>query len=186
MPIVSIIIPIYNAERYLQECLESIRVQSYKDFEVILVDDGSTDKSASICNAFVEIDKRFHYYHKTNGGVSSARNAGLEKASGDWIAFIDADDWVSPHYLQTVLGYSPMADITFFGETTMSDNEETVKTVLSDRAENTEMYSVGHGTKCLVPILSESIISVFQKKSVSGKTRYSLWNTVVMSSPYVP
>lgn len=133
MPTVSIIIPIYNAEKYLHECLESIRVQSYNDFEVILVDDGSTDKSASICNAFVEIDKRFHYYHKTNGGVSSARNAGLEKASGDWIAFIDADDWVSPNYLQTILEYLPMADITFFGEKTMSDNEEIGTTVLSDK-----------------------------------------------------
>ena len=133
MPTVSIIIPIYNAERYLQECLESIRVQSYKDFEVILVDDGSTDSSASICKAFAESDNRFLYFYKENGGVSSARNAGLEKASGDWIAFIDADDWVSPHYLQTLLEYSPMADITFFGEKTMSDNEETGKTVLSDR-----------------------------------------------------
>lgn len=133
MPTVSIIIPIFNAETYLQECLESIRIQSYKDFEVILVDDGSTDNSAPICRSFVENDKRFLYYYKTNGGVSSARNAGLEKASGDWIAFTDADDWVSPNYLQTILGYSPMADITFFGEKTMSDNKEIGNTVLADR-----------------------------------------------------
>lgn len=150
MPTISIIIPVYNAERYLQECLESIRVQSYKDFEVILIDDGSTDNSASICKSFVKIDSRFQFYHKTNGGVSSARNAGLEKASGDWIAFIDADDWVSPHYLQTTLQYSPMADITFFGETTMSDNEETGKTILSDRycADRESIEDTIYGLKC--------------------------------------
>lgn len=89
---VSIIIPIYNAGKYLHECLESIRVQTYKDFEVLLIDDGSTDNSAALCKEFVMSDKRFHYHHKENGGVCSARNLGISIAQGEWIHFADADD----------------------------------------------------------------------------------------------
>jgi glycosyltransferase involved in cell wall biosynthesis len=89
---ISVIIPIYNASKYLTQCLESIRVQTYKDFEVLLIDDGSTDNSAEICHQFVQSDNRFSYYHKENGGVCSARNYGLDKAQGEWIHFSDADD----------------------------------------------------------------------------------------------
>lgn len=133
MPTVSIIIPIYNAADYLQTCLESIAAQTYKDFEAILVDDGSTDGSRNICLDFQKKDPRFHYIYKENGGVSSARNAGLDMAKGEWITFVDADDWVTQDYLETVQDYSPQADITFFGETTISNNQEVQKTILPDR-----------------------------------------------------
>lgn len=89
---VSIIIPIYNGERYLNQCLESIQMQGYTDFEVLMIDDGSTDGSAGICMEFAERDSRFRYKHKENGGVSSARNVGIEESTGEWLLFVDADD----------------------------------------------------------------------------------------------
>lgn len=89
---VSIIIPIYNGERYLYQCLESIQMQGYTDFEVLMIDDGSTDGSAGICMEFAERDSRFRYKHKENGGVSSARNVGIEESTGEWLFFVDADD----------------------------------------------------------------------------------------------
>lgn len=97
---ISIIIPIYNTEKFLQKCLESISSQTFVDFEVLLIDDGSTDSSAKICKRYAEKDSRFKYFYKNNGGVSSARNLGLKKSSGDYITFIDADDFVSIDYLK--------------------------------------------------------------------------------------
>ncbi|UKI46586.1 MAG: glycosyltransferase [Phocaeicola vulgatus] len=99
---VSIIIPVYNVESYLVPCLQSVSQQSFTDFEVWLIDDGSKDRSAEICDSFVSQDPRFHVVHKQNGGVSTARNLGIEKSEGEWICFIDSDDTVEPHYLQNL------------------------------------------------------------------------------------
>ena len=96
---ISVIVPIYNAEAYLQSCLDSLRSQSFSDFEVWLIDDGSKDCSGKICDDFARVDPRFHVIHKPNGGVSSARNSGLEQANGEWICFVDADDTVGSNYL---------------------------------------------------------------------------------------
>lgn len=92
---VSIIVPIFNAEHYLFDCLESISKQSYKDLEILLVNDGSTDKSLSIAESFAMNDKRFKVFDKQNGGQASARNLALDNASGDFICFVDADDTIS-------------------------------------------------------------------------------------------
>ena len=89
---VSIIVPIYNKEKYLEKCLDSILGQTYRDLEIILVDDGSTDNSLAICQHYAEKDPRIKIYHKPNGGVSSARNLGLEKSTGTLISFADPDD----------------------------------------------------------------------------------------------
>lgn len=93
-PLISVIVPVYNVEKYLEKCISSILMQTLSDFELILVDDGSKDSSLVICNSFAAIDKRIIVIHKVNGGVSSSRNAGLAKASGDYIIFVDSDDWV--------------------------------------------------------------------------------------------
>ena len=98
-PMISIIIPVFNAEAYLYRCLKSIQEQTNKNFEVIIIDDGSTDQSINICQEFTEKDNRFKVYQKENGGVSSARNMGLNHAIGDFIFFADADDWISPDFL---------------------------------------------------------------------------------------
>ena len=100
--LISIIIPVYNAEKYLRQCLDSIINQTYTNFEVLLVNDGSTDSSGMICQEYVENDSRFRYFEKENGGASSARNLGLERSGGAYITFIDSDDWVEPNYLDVL------------------------------------------------------------------------------------
>jgi glycosyltransferase involved in cell wall biosynthesis len=102
-PIVSIIVPIYNAEKSLIRCVESILAQKFIDFELILVDDGSVDSSKSICNAFAQKDNRINVIHKKNGGASSARNVGLALAKGEYIAFADADDWMDDDWLSCMV-----------------------------------------------------------------------------------
>lgn len=93
-PLISIIIPVYNADRCLSRCIKSILSQNLKNFELLLIDDGSTDKSGKICDEYAAKDKRVKVFHKENGGVSSARNLGLDNAKGKWITFIDSDDCI--------------------------------------------------------------------------------------------
>lgn len=100
---ISIIIPIYKAEVYLKDCLLSIQKQTYTDFEAICVNDGSPDNSAAICQEFIDKDARFILINKENGGVSSARNRALKEAKGDYICFVDSDDMIESHYLETLL-----------------------------------------------------------------------------------
>lgn len=99
-PEVSLIVPVYNTSDYLEECLDSIRAQSFSDFEVFLINDGSTDISADICRKYVERDSRFYLLEQENAGVSAARNLGLDNANGRLVAFIDSDDAVHPDYLR--------------------------------------------------------------------------------------
>lgn len=91
---ISIIIPVYNAERYLRQCIESLTAQTFKDWEAVLVNDGSRDNSLAICQEYASKDSRIRVIDKPNGGVSSARNTGLVAAQGDWITFMDSDDWL--------------------------------------------------------------------------------------------
>ena len=100
--LISIIVPIFNTEKYLHQCLDSILSQSYGNFECLLINDGSTDASASICREYVAKDARFRYFEKENGGVSSARNLGIERSGGAYITFIDSDDWVEFDYLEVL------------------------------------------------------------------------------------
>ena len=102
MPKISIIIPVYKAEKYLRTCLDSILAQTFKDWEAILVDDGSPDGSGTILDDYAAKDPRFKVIHKENGGASAARNAGLDVAVGEWVAFIDADDYVDADYLESL------------------------------------------------------------------------------------
>lgn len=102
-PILSVVIPVYNAEQHLPECLDSIREQTFTEWEVILVDDGAKDGSGRICDEAAEQDPRFIVIHKENGGVSNARNDGIEKASGKYLMFIDADDVVLPNYFEDMV-----------------------------------------------------------------------------------
>ena len=99
----SIIVPVFNVRNYLSDCIDSIISQSYSDFECILIDDGSTDGSGAICDEYAKKDSRIRVFHKENGGVSSARNIGLDNASGEWIYFVDSDDQILPGGLQTMV-----------------------------------------------------------------------------------
>lgn len=101
-PLISIIVPIYNVEEYLPRCVESILAQTYKNLEIILVDDGSTDHSGEICDTYRGKDARIRVIHKKNGGLSDARNAGLDIMTGEYVACIDSDDFVSPFFISNL------------------------------------------------------------------------------------
>ena len=102
-PLISIIIPVYNAEDYLDKCIQSVLQQDYENYELILVDDGSTDQSSNIISGWASKDRRIRFLHKENGGQSSARNLGLDQAKGTYISFVDADDYVESDYLSYLL-----------------------------------------------------------------------------------
>lgn len=104
-PHISIIVPVYNVEEYLNQCVVSILGQTFTNFEVILIDDGSEDNSGHICEEFAKKDERVRVFHKVNGGVSSARNLGLRYAKGDWICFVDSDDLLPCSSLQIFLSH---------------------------------------------------------------------------------
>ena len=106
--LISIIVPVYNVENYLRQCLDSIMGQTYQNFECLLINDGSPDHSAVICREYVSKDSRFLYFEKENGGVSSARNLGIEHSKGEYITFIDSDDWVDSDYLEVL--YNALID----------------------------------------------------------------------------
>ena len=114
---VSIIIPVYNVEPYLRQCLDSVLGQTFKNFEVLLVNDGSSDSSGDICREYVEKDSRFHYFEKENGGLSDACNYGIERAQGEYLTFIDSDDFVNEKHLENLFLASRLtnADITIGG-----------------------------------------------------------------------
>ncbi len=114
MPKVSIIVPVYCVEKSLDRCIESILNQTYSDWELLLIDDGSPDRSGVLCDAWAECDSRIRVFHKENGGVSSARNYGIDQSKGEWITFIDADDSISLETLEKCVDYFESADIVRF------------------------------------------------------------------------
>ena len=112
---VSIIVPVYNIENYIRVCVESILAQTYESFELILVDDGSKDNSGILCDEYAAIDSRVKVIHKENGGVSSARNTGLQQAKGKWIMYVDGDDWIEPDMIESLIetAKATEADLVF-------------------------------------------------------------------------
>ncbi len=123
---ISVIVPIYNVEKYLEKCIQSIQSQTYRDIEIILVDDGSPDDCGRICDKYKEGDSRIKVIHKLNGGLSDARNAGIEVASGDFISFIDSDDYIHPQMLEILYHnlISAKTDISVCAFREVSENEE--------------------------------------------------------------
>ena len=121
---ISVIVPVYNVSQYLPQCIKSILSQSYRNFELLLVDDGSSDNSLSICENYAKQDNRISVLSKKNGGVSSARNLGLDNIHGEWVAFIDGDDYVNEFYLEHMmraLKVQDMADLVIAGFTRVDD-----------------------------------------------------------------
>lgn len=98
---ISVIVPVYNTEKYLDRCVQSILAQTYTDFELLLIDDGSTDSSGAMCDRYAEQDSRVRVFHQVNSGVTSARKLGVENALGEFVCFIDADDYVTNNYIET-------------------------------------------------------------------------------------
>ncbi|MCC9043476.1 glycosyltransferase [Myroides sp. M-43] len=112
-PLISVIVPIYNVEDYLGECLDSIINQSYENLEIILINDGTPDNSAEICREYAARDNRIVFLEKENGGLSSARNFGLDHATGDYISFIDSDDFIHEDYFKILIEYTEDHELIF-------------------------------------------------------------------------
>ena len=122
---VTVVIPVYNVESYLHDCINSILRQTFKNFEVLLIDDGSTDQSGNICDELAFNDNRIRVFHKKNGGVSSARNLGLKEANGEWICFVDSDDWIEDYTLEYIIrGDHNNVDFVQFGFKLVNENHE--------------------------------------------------------------
>lgn len=123
---ISIIVPVYNVENYLKKCVESILSQTFTDFELLLVDDGSTDSSGEMCDELKRLDERIKVIHKENGGLSSARNAGIDVAKGKYLTFVDSDDYIDTHMLEVL--YKNMvqedADLSIVGVTSVYSGQE--------------------------------------------------------------
>ena len=155
MPKISVIVPVYNTEQYLHRCIDSILAQTYTDFELLLIDDGSKDNSGKICNEYAAKDSRFRVFHKENGGVSSARNTGLQESNGEWITFIDADDWITSVYLKGLIDYSDKAPMVATGFQYFGNNEDKryVKIELFVDFENelTNLWNTSSAKLCWYP-----------------------------------
>lgn len=132
--LISVIVPIYNTEIYLKRCLDSLINQTYKNLEIILVDDGSTDNSFKICHEYQKKDKRIKVYHKENGGLSSTRNYGIKKAHGNYIAFLDSDDYINRYMYEKLFKYlkNTNSDIAIASIIKFSDDQE-IKTTKQEK-----------------------------------------------------
>lgn len=125
-PKISIIIPVYKVEKYLHRCLDSIAAQTFVAWECILIDDGSPDNSGKICDEYAARDMRFRVFHQKNQGVSVARNLGIEKSKGQYIAFVDSDDWVSDDYFDVLERNAGKADLLYFSNTNYNEDGDRV------------------------------------------------------------
>lgn len=113
-PKISVIVPVYNVEKYLRRCIDSILAQTFSDFELLLIDDGSKDRSGDICDEYALKDQRIKVFHNSNQGASAARNFGLSKAKGEYVSFIDSDDWMESTYYEDFLERMTSSMISIF------------------------------------------------------------------------
>lgn len=153
--LISVIVPVYKVEKYLKKCIESIINQTYKNLEIILVDDGSTDNCPQICDEYAKKDNRIKVIHKINGGLSDARNTGIQQAKGNYIGFIDSDDWISTDFFMElyILLKKSNADIAVCNvkrtcnENDIKNNKKKVKEIIYDKNEYLKRYlKIGHQT----------------------------------------
>lgn len=173
--LVSIIVPVYNIQEYLKKCIESLIHQSYENIEIILVDDGSTDDSLNICLQYKEIDKRVSVIDKQNGGLSSARNAGLRVAKGDNYVFVDGDDYVHPQYIECLLNglNESGADIAVCGINIVNEKEESVSRL-----------ATGVEYKKNNPLRDEVLTSDIIEKKYYTNSKYGFWYVVAWNKMY--
>ena len=151
---ISVIVPVYNVETYLEECLDSIQNQTYTDFEVLLVNDGSTDGSQAICERYCQADKRFRLINQSNQGQSVARNTGVTASRGEFIAFVDSDDIILPNYLETLMHY--MSDDVDIVESQFIVHK---KKFLAEKSQDTKILFEGNSEEA-VKVVPNHLLSV--------------------------
>lgn len=181
--LISVIVPVYNVEKYLPECIESIINQTYKNLEIILIDDGSPDNSGKICDEYAGKDNRIKVIHKKNEGVSEARNVGMEVAKGNYLTFVDSDDWIESVYIETLLKtlMENKADYVTCGYNRVYQNEiekinNSGKRIVYDTKEylmNLLNVQLGYGF-CHMKLIKRDIIgnNKFDKKLVVGEDAF--------------
>lgn len=168
-PKISVIVPVYNAEKTLHKCIDSILGQSYKDWELLLIDDGSTDASATICDEYAQLDNRIRVFHKQNGGVSSARNIGLDNAEGEWITFVDSDDYIVDAVLENILSFHE--DIILFSFLIESKNGKIEENILKNQFCTKENISV-YLSENIIELIFRVPWSKFFKKKIISELRF--------------
>lgn len=194
---ISVIVPVYNAEKYLDRCIQSILGQTHKDLELLLVDDGSTDSSGSICDQYAMEDARVRVFHKVNGGASTARNLGLDEAKGEWVAFVDSDDWIDAEMYEEMLAAALQHSVdAVYCDMVMEDTDASRRLYYENRySDHQLMYD------CLAPInvvylsmcnklMSRKVIDKYHIRAVVGA---NMWEDVelavrvryFMSSAYI-
>jgi len=190
-PKISVIVPVYKVEKYLSLCIDSILNQTFADFELILVDDGTPDSSGKICDEYQKKDSRVKVFHQKNKGVSAARNLGIENAVGEWILFADADDWADNEWLQSYADYfSDDDDIIFQGVIAEMESGQSVRSLTSGRYVN---ENVGKG---ILHVLNEINFTynatwskifkrkIIQEQHIRFDTNMSLGEDMVFTSLY--
>ncbi|MBQ9764515.1 MAG: glycosyltransferase family 2 protein [Phascolarctobacterium sp.] len=167
MTLVSVIVPVYKIEDYLRKCVDSILAQTYKNLEIILIDDGSPDNCGNICDEYALLDKRIKVIHKENGGLSDARNAGLDICTGEYIAFVDSDDWVDKDYIATFMEYAQPDTIVCCG----------YKRIYFNKSIHHRMYEIQEFTSVeTIKIQQEQEIAVSTGASNINPITNAAWN----------
>lgn len=179
--LVSVIVPVYNVENYLEECLDSLLAQTYPDIEVIMVDDGSTDGSGKICDRYAEANRNFHVYHKKNAGLGMARNTGLEYITGEYVTFVDSDDYLDRDYIRVLLDRltEVHVDVCKSGFRRVLDNKKEIYTTSYKSA----VYAGESARNVFLPRLMGSLPS--KRDSVEMCVCAALYNTRIIRQYHV-
>ena len=184
-PKISIIVPVYKVEQYLRRCLDSIASQTFTDWECILIDDGSPDKSGAICDEYALRDSRFRVIHQENKGVSAARNAGLDAARGEWIGFVDSDDWVEKDCYETAMeiAVAEKADTVCFGVRFVNGRNDFKNVHFSDKGlyKNFVQYPVYMNAVCNKLFHKNLLHNLFQKTSIHFDEDISICEDMLFS-----
>jgi len=175
IPLISIIIPVYKVKPYLRKCVDSVLAQTYSNLEIILVDDGCPDNCGKICDEYAEKDKRIMVVHKENGGLSDARNAGLDIIKGEYVAFVDSDDWVTPKYIEDM--YENLrkydADISLSGAIYVYENNK--KDMVLAISKNEGLYTQ-----------KEAVENLFYQKGIYPSAWAKLYKTELFNTIRYP
>ena len=170
MELISVIVPVYNVEAYVAKCIESIQNQSYQHLEIILVDDGSTDDSGDICDQYAAYDDRIKVIHQENGGISAARNTGIEAANGDYIAFVDSDDYIAPNMYEDMLHILKDNDLDILECTAFRDKDGTIIEGCNDGS--LEIFNRHEALKMAMHDCFIAVWSQMYKRSAIGDVRF--------------
>lgn len=171
---ISVIVPVYNSDKYIERCIRSIIFQTFKDWELILINDGSTDKSGIICELYANLDKRIKVIHKSNSGVSLTRNIGIEKAKGEYITFVDSDDWIEPDFFGKVINEIKQMNVPILITGYLKDNNNVAINMFKGKCK--KIISVDEARKefFLCDKFSWAVYAKFYKKEILNKIKFDI------------